>query len=191
MSFLRLGLAVVLLNLVSAGACHQYEESSERPATTSAMPTLEKVTDLEVAGEAEDKGGLSTAEQTAVRADVTAVSVNGGAGAYTFNVTVRSPDTGCEQYADWWEVLSAKGELIYRRVLLHSHVGEQPFTRSGGPVDIQPEETVIVRAHMNITGYGGGALQGSASGGFKQTVLPEGFAAGLEREEPLPQSCAF
>ena len=189
MSFLRLGLAAVLLNLVLAGACHQSEESSGRPVP--AMSTLEKVTDLEVVGEAEEKGDLSMAEQTAVRADVTAVSVSGGAGAYTFNVTVRSPDTGCERYADWWEVLSPKGELIYRRVLLHSHVGEQPFTRSGGPVNIQPEETVIVRAHMNTTGYGGNALQGSASGGFKQTALSEGSAAGLEREGPQPSSCAF
>ena len=130
-------------------------------------------------------------EQPAAWADVLAVTVSGGAGAYTFNVTVRSPDTGCEQYADWWEVLSVKGELIYRRILLHSHVGEQPFTRSGGPVNIQTEETVVVRAHMNTTGYGGNALQGSASGVFLQAELPEGFAAGLENAEPKPTSCTF
>ena len=39
-------------------------------------------------------------------ADVLEVSPSGERGAYSFAVTLRSPDTGCERYADWWEVVS-------------------------------------------------------------------------------------
>jgi hypothetical protein len=124
-------------------------------------------------------------------AEITTISVSGSAGAFTFTVTVQSPDTGCDQYADWWEVLSTDGDLIYRRVLLHSHVSEQPFTRSGGPVDVTTDEVVIVRAHMNTTGYGADAWRGSADSEFELFELPEDFAIGVELLEPLPQSCAF
>ena len=124
-------------------------------------------------------------------ADVTAVRASGGAGAYQFSVTVRSPDTGCTQYADWWEVLGEDGKLIYRRVLLHSHVDEQPFTRGGGPVPIAADATVIVRAHMNTNGYGGAALKGSVKQGFTTVSLPAGFAADLAKRPPLPDGCAF
>ncbi len=124
-------------------------------------------------------------------ADVQLVSVSGSPGSYSFSVTVRSPDTGCDRYADWWEVLSSEGQLIYRRVLLHSHAGEQPFTRSGGPVNVGPEETIIVRAHMNDTGYGGVALRGSVLTGFTQTELPPAFAGEVAEQQPKPQGCAF
>ena len=116
------------------------------------------------------------------------VSVSGNPGSYTFSVTVESPDTGCDQYADWWEVVSPDGQLIYRRVLLHSHVNEQPFTRSGGPVNVSRQETVIVRSHMNTTGYGGVGLRGSVALGF---TITGDFRADLERQGPLPSSCAF
>ena len=124
-------------------------------------------------------------------ADVIEVSVSGSPRSYRFSVTVRSPDTGCDNYADWWEVLSKDGELIYRRVLLHSHVGEQPFTRSGGPVNVPEDETVIVRGHMNTVKYGGIALLGSVATGFDVAEIPPGFAADVEAQEPLPTSCAF
>jgi len=124
-------------------------------------------------------------------ANVTAVQVSGSPGGYSFNVTVRSPDTGCQQFADWWEVLGEDGKLLYRRVLLHSHVGEQPFTRSGGPVPIQSETVVWVRAHMNTSGFGGGAMKGSVQAGFKPTVLDASFAASVAKQPPLPDGCAF
>jgi hypothetical protein len=133
----------------------------------------------------------ATLEATLTRADVIAVSVEGEPGAYTFDVTVRSPDTGCDQYADWWEVISAGGDLVYRRVLLHSHVDEQPFTRSGGPVDLQPVDQVLVRAHITTAGYGGAGLRGSPSGGFTGSFSPEGFAADLETRQPQPSGCAY
>jgi len=126
-----------------------------------------------------------------VTADVMAVEVTGQPNAYQFNVQVSSPDTGCDQYADWWEVLSDDGQLLYRRVLLHSHVNEQPFTRSGGPVSIDENIVVIVRAHMNTGGYGGAALRGSASSGFETVQFESGFAEDVEALPPLPEDCAF
>lgn len=124
-------------------------------------------------------------------ADVEAVAVQGTPGNYSFAVTVSSPDTGCEQYADWWEVITPSGELVERRILLHSHVNEQPFTRSSTAIDISATDTVIVRAHMNDTGYGGQALQGTVSSGFEATDLPADFASELASAPPQPTSCAF
>ena len=124
-------------------------------------------------------------------ADVVAVAVSGTAGAYTFNVTVSSPDTGCDRYADWWEVLSADGSLLYRRTVLHSHVDEQPFARSGGPVPVAADADVIVRAHMSVGGYGGAAMRGQPDGGLVPVTLSEGFATDVESMEPQPPDCAF
>lgn len=124
-------------------------------------------------------------------ADVLSVQVSGHPGAYQFAVEVASPDTGCEQYADWWEVFSEDGQLRYRRILLHSHVGEQPFIRSGGPVDIAADEVVYVRAHMNTVGYGGLLMKGTAQEGFKPAEVEAGFGSGLEHIPPQPEDCAF
>ncbi|MEO1254405.1 MAG: hypothetical protein AAFY41_05905, partial [Bacteroidota bacterium] len=124
-------------------------------------------------------------------ANVTNVSVSGTDGDYSFRVTITSPDTGCEQYADWWEVVSSNGALIYRRILLHSHVNEQPFTRSGGKVDVRKDEEVWIRAHMNNNGYGGQALKGSIKDGFEKAEFPNELGTSLEQEEPLPDGCNF
>lgn len=83
------------------------------------------------------------------------------------------------------------GNLIYRRILAHSHVDEQPFTRSGGSVNITKNQKVWVRAHMNNTGYGGLAMKGSVEAGFQITPWPDGFAEGVENAAPLPSGCAF
>jgi hypothetical protein len=135
--------------------------------------------------------GLPPAALAGPVADVTAVRVSGLPGQYDFSVTIKSPDLGCSQYADWWEVLDDSGRLLYRRILFHSHAGEQPFERSGGPVNVQADAVVWVRAHMNPGGYGGAAYRGSARAGFKPAPLPQGFAAGVERASPLPDGCAF
>ena len=125
------------------------------------------------------------------RAEVTDVSVAGEQHAYTFNVTISSPDTGCDTYVDWWEVVTPEGEVVYRQTLLHSHVDEQPFTRPGGPVTIEASADVIVRAHMNTTGYSEAAMRGSVSGGFTHTNLEPGFAADVESLAPQALECAF
>lgn len=124
-------------------------------------------------------------------ASVTEISWTGEENNYTFSVTLRSPDIGCEQYADWWEIIDLEGNLIYRRILGHSHVNEQPFTRSGGSVEINSKEVVSVRGHMNSESYGSQVMKGSTSDGFQAAVLAVDFAKDLEQEQPLPSNCAF
>jgi len=127
----------------------------------------------------------------AIRADVEAVSARGSSGAYTFSVTLRSVETGCAQYADWWEVLSEKGELLYRRILVHSHPDTQPFTRSGGSVNVDKDTAVYIRAHMNKEGYVGTVMKGSVSKGFKVVTDLPTFLEKVETQSPLPQGCLF
>ena len=123
-------------------------------------------------------------------ADVLRVDAHGRPGAYAFAVTVKSPDRNCDHYADWWEVVSEDGKLLHRRVLMHSHPDEQPFTRPDGPIALAPDRTVVVRAHFHPTGYGGAVMRGSVAKGFAAwPEVPRSFAAGLEREPPLPKEC--
>lgn len=119
------------------------------------------------------------------------VSVTGEDRAYNFSVTLSSPDIGCDQYADWWEVIDEEGALVYRRILAHSHVDEQPFSRSGGRVDIEASQKVYVRGHMNNTGYGTVVMLGSVTEGWTKVELVADFAAGLADEAPLPDGCPF
>ncbi|MFS4494835.1 hypothetical protein [Maribacter sp. 2308TA10-17] len=124
-------------------------------------------------------------------AQVTNVSVSGTDDQYTFSVTISSPDLGCNQYANWWEVIDLDGNLLYRRILGHSHVEEQPFTRSGGPVSISADTEVYIRAHMNTTSYGSRVFRGTVSSGFIPENLSIEFAKDLEEAEPLHTGCAF
>jgi hypothetical protein len=85
---------------------------------------------------------------------------------WTFHVTVQHPDTGWEDYADGWDVLTPDGLIIrpdpdspFTRLLLHPHVDEQPFTRSQRGIVIPPAVTQVrVRAHDLVGGYGGGEV---------------------------------
>ncbi len=131
------------------------------------------------------------AETDMVSAEVTNVVISGEENKYTFSVAIKSSDQGCNQYADWWEVVSEEGKLLYRRLLMHSHVNEQPFTRSGGPVEITKDRVVYIRAHMNTIGYGNVIFKGSVSSGFHQETLETSFASELETTAPLPDGCAF
>ena len=82
---------------------------------------------------------------------------------WTFYVTVEHPDTGWEDYADGWDVVTMDGEVLevnsadpFTRLLLHPHEGEQPFTRSQGGIVIPAGITQVrVRAHDSIDGFGG------------------------------------
>ena len=90
-------------------------------------------------------------------------AVKAGDGTWSFQVTVQHPDTGWEDYADGWDVLTPDGEVLkpdpespFTRLLLHPHVDEQPFTRSQSGIVIPPGVTQVrVRAHDLVDGYGG------------------------------------
>ncbi len=124
-------------------------------------------------------------------AKVLKVEAQGKPNNYSFAVTISSPDTGCNRYANWWEVLTPSGELLYRRVLLHSHVNEQPFKRNGGTVKVEPQQEVIVRVHMFPDGYSSVAQKGTVESGFSEVTLEGEFATSLASIEPLPKNCAF
>lgn len=90
-------------------------------------------------------------------ADVVEVSVRRtSAGVYRFDVTLSHADEGWEHYADAWEVVGPDGAVLARRVLLHPHVHEQPFTRSLGGVAL-PDGLgrVTLRGRDSVHGYGG------------------------------------
>jgi len=86
-----------------------------------------------------------------------------GDGSWTLDVTVSHPDTGWDDYADGWDVVTPDGLVLKRdpsdpftRLLLHPHVDEQPFTRSQSGIQIPAGVTqVTVRAHDLVAGFGG------------------------------------
>ncbi|TAK49457.1 MAG: hypothetical protein EPO27_05235 [Betaproteobacteria bacterium] len=100
---------------------------------------------------------LVIADATAGEADVVAAQVRRSAiGVYDFDVTIRSVDRGRDYYADAFEVLAPDGTLLGRRVLVHPHETEQPFTRELYGVRIPPQiERVTVRARHKPKGYDG------------------------------------
>ncbi len=112
---------------------------------------------------------LASTPVAAGEADVIAVKVRpSGAGLYGFDVTVRSRDTGWDYYAERFEVVAPDGTVLGRRVLLHPHETEQPFTRELDGVRIAPSITqVTVRAWMKR-----GAQTKAAGGETMQVALP-------------------
>jgi hypothetical protein len=89
--------------------------------------------------------------------DVVKVTVQpDGSGTYLFAVTLLHDDTGWDHYADRWEILNQKGEVLASRVLMHPHVQEQPFTRSLSGVSVPKGiDVVTVRGHDSVHDYGG------------------------------------
>lgn len=134
---------------------------------------------------------ISMTQAKSPQANITNVDSKGEENAYHFLVTLSSDETGCKQYANWWEVLSEKGNLLYRRILLHSHSNQQPFTRSGGYVKIKKIDTVYVRAHMNKLGYVGDVFKGSVENGFQKVEKAPDFNESIETQTPLPSGCLY
>lgn len=101
--------------------------------------------------------GLSTA--SAGEADVVKVEAFATGDTWSFNVTVAHGDTGWGHYADKWDIVAPDGTVLGTRTLYHPHVDEQPFTRSLSGVSIPAGiDTVTVRAHDSVHGYGGAEM---------------------------------
>lgn len=78
---------------------------------------------------------------------------------FDFDVTVKSVDRGWDHFADAFEVLAPDGRVLGRRVLLHPHETEQPFTRELHGVRIPADiKHVVVRARHKPKGYDGETL---------------------------------
>ena len=104
---------------------------------------------------------LGVSAASAGEADVVGVQVKRSApDVYDFDVTVKSVDKGWDYFADAFEVLAPDGKLLGRRVLLHPHETEQPFTRDLYGVKV-PEgiREVVVRARHKPKGYDGRTMR--------------------------------
>ncbi|MEX0329247.1 MAG: hypothetical protein AB3N07_11035 [Ruegeria sp.] len=82
------------------------------------------------------------------------VSVSQNGDTWRFDVTIRHPDTGWDDYADGWRVLDMDGNELGLRVLHHPHVDEQPFTRSLSGVAIPEGVTQVqIQPRDNVGGW--------------------------------------
>ena len=111
-----------------------------RPTTTE-LPASEPVSVAEVAGCADVVDVFLTPE---------------GPATYRFDVTVRSTDTGWDQYADLWEIRTPDGTILGQRVLTHPHVDEQPFTRRQSGIEVPTDVGLVtVIARDSVGGFCG------------------------------------
>lgn len=129
-------------------------EPTPRPTEpTSPLPTMSPLSPLPTPP---SEGG-GNADVLYVRAE------EQSDGTWVFEVTVEHPDTGWEDYANGWDVVTPGGTVLkpnpdspFTRELLHPHVDEQPFTRSQAGIEIPDGVTQVrVRAHDIVDGYGG------------------------------------
>lgn len=136
---------------------------AEEPASTPGRTLLPEPTLTEEPTMTATEPPTPRGERVA-NADVLYVrAVQAADGSWTFYVTVAHPDTGWEDYADGWDVLTPDGTVLrpdpdspFTRLLLHPHVDEQPFTRSQRGIVIPEGVTqVTVRAHDLVDGFGG------------------------------------
>ena len=170
---------ILFLFLLLATGCQNGSEPAATSSTVPAEPAtvvLPTATTPVEATETPAPGGRPTATSTAVasttpqdgafeaggvgNADVTFVrAVQAADGTWTFHVTVSHPDTGWEDYADGWDIVTPEGEVIKResgdpftRLLLHPHVDEQPFTRNQSGLTVPDDVSqVTVRAHDPVS----------------------------------------
>lgn len=76
-----------------------------------------------------------------------------------FTVSVKHADRGWDHYANRFEIVGPKGEILATRILRHPHVDEQPFTRSQGRVRIMhTTKSVVVRAGDLVHDLGGATV---------------------------------
>lgn len=151
------------------------DPTATRPAEPSETPEATETAGSQAASTAQPPTASPSATgDREGNADVVFVrAVEGAGGTWTFHVTVEHPDTGWEDYADGWDVVTPDGQVLkadpedpFTRLLLHPHVDEQPFTRSQSGLTIPPGvDEVTVRAHDLVDGYGGDEVTVDLSAG--------------------------
>lgn len=103
---------------------------------------------------------LTAGNATADPAIVNAVDADQSGNTWRFDVTLSHGDTGWDDYADGWRIVTADGQILGTRELLHPHVTEQPFTRSLAGVAIPNGiDFVFVEARTNAEGWGPGRFR--------------------------------
>ena len=156
------GLVVIALVLAACGSAES-EDVTVTPGSVPAGSAAEELAAPDTAIANADTSESTTTAAASVTtaagglggcADVIDVKISGD-GPYTFAVTVLSPDTGWDKYADEWRVESESGEVLGVRELAHPHVDEQPFTRSLGGVEVEAGSMVVVAARDSVVGYCG------------------------------------
>ncbi|MEL6206950.1 MAG: hypothetical protein AAFR47_16790 [Pseudomonadota bacterium] len=88
-------------------------------------------------------------------AEIVASDARAAGATWTVSVTLRHADTGWDDYADGWRLVTPEGTVIATRELLHPHVDEQPFTRSLSGVSLPQDVQVLVESSTNVTGWSG------------------------------------
>lgn len=81
-------------------------------------------------------------------------------GEYLVNVKLQHQDTGWDHYADEWRLVDKQGNVLARRIMLHPHVNEQPFTRALNNVKLDDKLTMIyIEAHDTQHGWSNQKLE--------------------------------
>lgn len=99
---------------------------------------------------------LLAAPAAADPAQVVGATAEPSGSGWTITATLRHGDTGWDDYADGWRVLTEGGEVLGTRELAHPHVDEQPFSRSLSGVAV-PDGTgrVLIEASTSTGGWAG------------------------------------
>ena len=146
--------AVVLASVFGCTAAGPDDDQS-----TSVDERVEETSTPDGSSTGDSEGGVDTGNADVVEVRAT----RDQDGLWTFEVTVKHPDTGWDDYADGWDVVAPDGAVFksspadaFTRTLAHPHVVEQPFTRAQSGIAIPDGVTrVIVRAHDIVDGFGG------------------------------------
>jgi len=156
---------LILISVLGLGACSSPPSLSQpQPSQNPTQQTPEPKKNKTVSAPKNEQNPVSTAPSSPeANADVQFVEAVYNGDTWTFSVTVSHPDTGWDDYADGWDVVTPDGTVIkndptdpFTRVLLHPHENEQPFTRGqSGLVIPEGVDQVLVRAHDLVDGFGG------------------------------------
>ncbi|MEM1429579.1 MAG: hypothetical protein AAGG09_08990 [Pseudomonadota bacterium] len=90
-------------------------------------------------------------------AEIVGAEARANGATWTVSVTLRHADTGWDDYADGWRIVTEGGDVVGTRELLHPHVNEQPFTRSLSGVSL-PDGPLFIESSTNVTGWSGARL---------------------------------